>query len=74
MSPVVDKPKLEWEPSVNDISDGELLGRAVRMRFRGRSRGHPRWVLVMERFGLGSTYAKQLCRKFGSDPDEMVKP
>jgi hypothetical protein len=60
------------EASVNDIPDAELLGRAVR-NARPRYRAHPRWVGVMEVFALGSTYAQQLCRRFGLDPDEKVK-
>lgn len=61
------------EPSVNDISDAELLGRVVRHKGRGR-RKEPRWVIVMDRFLLGSTYSRQLCRRFGCDPDEKVAP
>ncbi len=60
------------EASVNDIADVELLGRAVRgcrARLTGKS---PRWVGVSDTFGLGSTYSRQLCRRFGVDPDEMV--
>ena len=32
-----------------------------------------RWVVVTEAFGLGSTYAKDLCHKYGLDPDELLK-
>lgn len=61
------------EQSVNDIPDNELLGRAVRAA-RGRTgRINPRWVGVADSFGLGSTYSRQLCRRFGVDPDEKVK-
>lgn len=61
--------------SVADISDDTLLRRAV-ISARSRDKGHvkhPRWVAVMDAFALGSTYAHQLCRRFGVDPDEMVK-
>ncbi len=58
------------EPSVNDIPDAELLGRAV--RYKGRGRKRPRWVRVADTFSLGSTYAFQLCRKYGVDPEEVV--
>ena len=60
--------------SVLDISDAELLGRAVRECRHGRGR-HKRylWARVMDQFALGSTYAQQLCRRYGLDPDEMVK-
>lgn len=59
---------------VNCIPDNILLGRAVRecRRGRGRHKG-PLWSKVADRFALGSTYASQLCRKYGLDPDEMVK-
>ncbi|WP_310619646.1 hypothetical protein [Flexibacterium corallicola] len=59
---------------VSSIADNELLRRAVgnARRKQGRSR-HPRWVAVMDVFGLGSTYACELCRRFDLDPDEQVK-
>lgn len=62
-------------PSVADIPDEELLRRAVTSA-RGKYRagfGHMRWQAVMTCFGLGSTYAHQLCRRFGLDPEEVVK-
>lgn len=62
--------------SVFDIPDDDLLRRAVancRARDARKGQKHQRWVAVMSTFALGSTYAKQLCRRFGLDPDEMVK-
>jgi hypothetical protein len=62
-------------PDVSDIPDEELLRRAVRScRARDCRKGfkHWRWVAVMDNFGLGSTYASQLCRRFGLDPEEYV--
>lgn len=62
------------EDDVNSIPDAELLSRAVfaaRRDAMGR-RAH-RWVCVMDTFALGSTYAKQLCLRFGVDPDEVAK-
>jgi hypothetical protein len=62
--------------TVADIADDELLRCAVRCaRDRETRKGvrHPRWVAVMDSFALGSTFAHQLCRRFGLDPDEMVK-
>lgn len=58
-----------------ELSDADLLGRAVKgARKRGRNgEPHWRWVAVMDAFALGSTYAQQLCRRFGLDPDEMVR-
>ena len=59
---------------VDDISDTELLERALRECRRVRSRAKiVLWAKVSTRFALGSTYAGQLCRRFGLDPDEMVK-
>lgn len=60
----------EWAASVNDIPDAELLRRCVGRKGHGRK--EPRWVRVMDRFLLGSTYARQLCRRYGFDPDEKV--
>lgn len=58
---------------VSSIPDTELLWRAVRAaRARHGARKHPRWIAVMEVFALGSTFASQLCRRFGFDPDEVV--
>ena len=59
--------------SVNDISDSELLNRAVRNARANHSTGkHPRWVGVSDMFALGSTYSRELCRRYGLDPDEQV--
>ena len=61
--------------TVADISDAELLRRAVRAaRDRDHRKGykHPRWVAVMDAFSLGSTFARQLCRRLDLNPDEMV--
>jgi hypothetical protein len=62
--------------SVASIPDEKLLERAVRSaRDRRRNKGvkHPRFVAVQDCFALGSTYAAELCRRFGLDPDEQVK-
>jgi hypothetical protein len=66
------KPSGQQEPShsVNDISDAELLERAVRAA--RPSRKSPRWTAVSDTFCLGSTYSMQLCRRFGLDPDETI--
>lgn len=60
--------------TVADIPDSNLLERAVRSARPRRGRGpQPRWVVVAEAFALGSTYSRQLVRRFGLDPDEQVK-
>jgi hypothetical protein len=60
-------------PSVLDISDRELVLRAV----KNASRMHPRnkcplWFYVSEAFALGSTYSAQLCHRFDLDPDIII--
>lgn len=60
---------------VSSIPDNELLGRAVHSaRAKGKRGYQPRWVAVMDQFMLGSTYARQLCVRFGLDPDQKVRP
>lgn len=60
--------------SIRDVPDSELLKRAVKSCRPNANKGvkHPRWVAVMQTFGLGSTYAAELCLRFELDPDEMV--
>ena len=62
--------------SVADIPDADLLKRAVsnaRARHCRKGQKHPRWVAIVDVFALGSTYAMQLCRRFGFDPEQEVK-
>ena len=53
-----------------------LLVRIVRgcARPAGKARvgARPRWSVVADLTALGSTYASQLCRWAGTDPDEQV--
>lgn len=67
-----ERERVERQPSVADIPDEELLRRAVVCDGVGR-RKMPRWIRTMERFTLGSTYAHQLCQRFGVDPYETVR-
>jgi hypothetical protein len=61
------------DDTVFSISDADLIKRAVKSA-RPRNRYEaPRWAAVMDAFGLGSTFAWQLCERFGLDPDEPVK-
>lgn len=53
--------------TVADISDEQLIERAVRNA--RKKRGLPKWSVVARAFGLGSTYAWQLCERFGIDPE-----
>ena len=58
------------ERTVASIPDDELLRRVVQNLTRKRPRRKEfAWSEVMAAFGLGSTYAMQLCRRFGIDPD-----
>lgn len=60
------------QPTVNDIGDDNLLRRVVRSGRRVKTGGEPRWVRITRLFGLGSTFAHQLCRRYEVDPDERV--
>ncbi|GBQ36099.1 hypothetical protein AA19596_1913 [Acetobacter fabarum DSM 19596] len=53
------------------VADDKILWGIV-ANARPKRRG-PRWVGVMERTGMGSTASVLLCRRFGFDPDEVVK-
>jgi hypothetical protein len=57
--------------TVADKPDAELVEYTVRNAGRLLPR-NPRWHHVAEAIGLGSTYAAQLCRRFGLDPEEEV--
>lgn len=64
------------EHTVASIPDDKLLERAVkecRSNVLDRRCKHPRWVHVADTFALGSTFSRQLCARFGLDPDEQVK-
>lgn len=50
----------------------ELVERAVRCARPTRTTDAPRWVAIMDTFGLGSTSATQLCREFNLNPHEIV--
>jgi|ERR1043166_7082799 hypothetical protein len=61
---------------VADIPDEELLRRAVKSAlstYTRKGQYHERWIGVMHAFQLGSTYARELCRRFAIDPDERVR-
>lgn len=54
------------------ISDKDLIKAAIR-NARARALGKSqRWVAVKDTFALGSTYAYELCRDYGFNPDEEV--
>lgn len=59
--------------TINLPPDEELLSRAARGSVPRGYGGRPRWTHVMDRFGLGSTYARELCVRLKLDPDERVR-
>ena len=53
----------------------QLLQRGVTNARSHQRRGrHPRWVAVMELFGVQHDEAKALCLHFKLNPDELVIP
>lgn len=58
--------------SVTEISNEDLVKRAISSARPNRLGFAPRWVAVMDTFALGRTFANQLCEIHGLDPDETV--
>jgi len=56
-----------------NLTEYELLTRAVKYAKPHEEGASPKWSVVGELFGLGSTSAHQLCRYAGVDPHEMMK-
>lgn len=57
---------LEYDPN-------ELVGRAVRNAHpQSRQGTRARWAVVAEIFAIGSTRARDLCRRFDVDPEEVL--
>lgn len=63
---------------VNSIPDAELVRRVIIslcvLPRSPRARTQQLWISVSHHFGLGSTYSAQLCRRFGFDPEQRVRP
>ena len=57
-----------------EFSEHELIGKAVRAVTGTSQRGTLRWVAMKDAFCCGSGVAHALCRRFGFDPDETLKP
>lgn len=55
------------------ITDTELVERAVRLAYPQTNQPLPRWACVKQTFGNGSGVSRELCKRFGLDPDEMMK-
>lgn len=60
------------EQTLNNVPTYIIFANARRICKR-EYQNSPNWVLAMEVFGLGSTYAYAMCRKIGVDP-EGTKP
>ena len=59
--------------TVADIHDTSLVERAVRNAKPDGLGDAERWVAVRDSFGLGSTYAMQLCGRFNLNPHDQVR-
>ncbi|MBI6576852.1 hypothetical protein YA0001_07715 [Pseudomonas viridiflava] len=56
-----------------EFTEDDLLRRAVRAVGGSRRNTLPRWALVRDAFGCGSGVGTALCRRFGFDPEEILK-
>ena len=52
-------------------ADAALVSQALR-NLQSPGGPRPRWAVVTEAFGVGSTAARALCRRFDLDPDEEL--
>ena len=55
-----------------NLSDAELIERAIRHCKPKHYDSVPRWSVVGNLFGLGSTSSYLLCKRFDIDPDEIL--
>lgn len=58
--------------SVTGYTPLALIGWAVKIATPLAPGRWPRWVAIKDTFGLGSTFASELCRLAGLDPDEYI--
>lgn len=63
---------VEPESATPGISDEDLVQRAVRNARPRHPAGSVRWGAVADALAVGSTYATNLCRRFGLDPHEQL--
>jgi len=59
------------ERGVQDIPEQQLVRRAIASL--KPTRNFPLWVRVMDTFALGSSYANELCRLHGFNPDAQKR-
>ena len=57
---------------VTDIVLIHNAARSCRVPSSSSRRDRPLWALVRDRFSVGSTSAKTLCRRFDYDPEEWI--
>jgi len=53
-------------------TDADYLSLVVEHAGSRSDRERPRWSHVGELLGLGSTSSREMCRRFGFDPDEKM--
>lgn len=56
-----------------ELTESDLLESAVRAVRGSRRNTLPRWALVRDAFCVGSGVGTALCRRFGFDPEEILK-
>jgi hypothetical protein len=64
------------DPHANETvihSDRDLIGRWFLNQKLVERGGTPLWNKVSETFAIGSTSAKQVCRRHDEDPDAIVR-
>lgn len=58
--------------TVANYPDADLVRRAVSAAVPRHGADVPRWDAVSDAFAMGSTFSRQLCERFGFDPDEVL--
>jgi hypothetical protein len=57
----------------HEFAERDLLARVMR-NMEGPTRwGTPRWVVVRDTFGVGSTVANAMCHEFDLNPDDDLR-
>lgn len=59
-------------PIAEEASDLQLVKRMVANAGRECSYTRERWVHLTDLLGIGAKHARDLCRRFGFDPNELV--
>ena len=64
----VSQEQLRFEETMRSKTPRQILANARRIACRRLKRA-PNWVLAMDVFAVGSTYAHWICKDAGIDPD-----